>query len=186
MLLGTTSFAQRPWVINGNIEVLNGVKKMNVQYDYSNMQVGRKSETDYVGEKTEIYNDRQPGKGDKWAKNWVDDRQARFEPMFEVEFNKRGAIQVGSFPNEKYTLIFRTLRTEPGYNVGIQRRNAYIDCQVSIVETANQNNIICTIQIKNCQGHTFWGMDFDTGERIKEAYATAGRVLAKYFRKNLD
>ena len=82
----------------------------------------------------------------------------------------------------KYTLIFKTLAIEPGYNIGISRKNAEIDAEVWIVETDNRDKKVCTLSISNVPGGTAFGYDFDTGLRISEAYANAGKKLAKYLK----
>ena len=79
----------------------------------------------------------------------------------------------------KYTLIFKTLSIEPGYNIGISRKNAEIDAEVWIVETANKTNKLATFTISNVPGGTAFGYDFDTGLRISEAFANAGKKLGK-------
>ena len=84
--------------------------------------------------------------------------------------------------NAKYTLIFNTLRTEPGYNVVISRKDASIDGEANIVETANPSNVIATISVKNAPGRIFGGYDYDTGVRLQEAYATAGKKLGKFIK----
>lgn len=82
----------------------------------------------------------------------------------------------------KYTLIFKTTRTEPGYNVVVSRKDASIDGEVSIVETANPSNVIATLTISNAPGRVFGGVDYDTGLRLQEAYAMAGKKLGKYIK----
>ncbi len=134
----------------------------------------------------EALNKKESGRGDKWEKDWYSDRNRRFEPRFEEEFNKYCEIKAGNYPTEKYTMTFRTVFTEPGFNIGITRKNAYIDGEVIIVETANPDKIIVKMEISNCPGRTFMGNDYDTGERIQEAYAMAGKGLAKYFSKNVE
>jgi len=172
--------AQRVKLTDGDVDALRGVKKLNVKYDYSDMTVGKKPEKEYVDEKTVDYNKKEDGKGDKWAQTWVDDREGRFEPRFEDEFQKQSDIVLGSFPHEKYTLIIKTTRTEPGYNIGITRKSAAVDVEAWIVETANQSHVIAKISAENCPGNTMYGADFDTGERIQDAYGMAGRGIARY------
>ena len=82
------AFAQRPRVKEGNIETLKGIKKINLKYDYSGMEVGKKAEKEYIAEKKEALNKKESGRGDKWEKDWYSDRNRRFEPRFEEEFNK--------------------------------------------------------------------------------------------------
>jgi hypothetical protein len=157
LFVSSLVMAQRVRLEEGDLKFMEGVKKMNVQYDYSQMKVGKKSEKEYIQDKKEDYNTKEAGKGDKWEKAWVDDRGNRFEPKFKEEFEKQSDITIGDYPTEKYTLVFKTIYTEPGYNVGVMR--------------------------KNCPGRTFGGYDFDSGERIQEAYAVAGKGLGKYIRK---
>lgn len=186
LFITTFAMAQRARVIDGNLNALKGVKKLNVKYDYSNMEVGKKTEKEYVDDKKESYNRKSAGRGDKWAKEWVADRADRFEPRFEEEFNNNCDIRVGNFPNEKYTMIFKTVFTEPGFNIGVARKNAYVDGEVWIIETANPGKIIVKLDIPDCPGRTAFGTDFDNGLRLQEAYAMAGKGLARFFRKNID
>ncbi len=187
LFMATLSYAEKVKEVSGNLNILKGITKLNVQYDYSHLDVGKKSEGEYVKEKKDSYNEKEAGKGDKWAANWVADRKSRFEPRFEQEFNKISEpMKVGSNPNEKYTMIIKTLFIEPGYNVGITRKNAYIDVEVWIVETANPTNVVAKLTCEDCPGGTFGGFDFDSGERLKESYATAAKGLAKYFNKNIE
>ena len=186
LFIYTFAIAQRVEVTDGSLDALKGIKKLNVKYDYSGMTVGKKSEKDYVDEKTDGFNKKEPGKGDKWAKDWKADREGRYEPTFEEGFNKNGDIQVGYNPKEKYTLIFKTVLTEPGFNIGVMRKSAYIDGAAWIVETADQSKVIAKMDVNKCPGRTIFGDDYDTGERIMEAYASAGRALARYLRKSTE
>ena len=186
LFIATYTIAQRVEVTDGNLDALKGIKKLNVKYDYSNMTVGKKSEKEYVEDKKESYNKKESGKGDKWAKDWVADREGRYEPAFEDGFNKNGDMQIGYNPKEKYTLLFKTIVTEPGFNAGVMRKNSYIDGTAWIVETADQNKVIAKLEVNKCPGRVIFGDDFDTDERIMEAYTAAGRALARYFRKNTE
>ena len=188
VLLFVTTFtmAQRARMIEGNLNALKGVKKLNVKYDYSNMTVGKKTEKEYVDDKKESYNRKETGRGDKWAKEWIADRANRFEPRFEEEFNNNCEIRIGNFPGEKYTMIFKTVFTEPGFNIGVARKNAYVDGEVWIIETANPGKVIAKLDIPDCPGRTAFGTDFDNGLRLQEAYAMAGKGLARFFGKNID
>ena len=82
-------------------------------------------------------------------------------------------------------VIFKTVFTEPGFNVHVMRKNAMINAEILIVETTNPANIVATLSLDKSPGRTFGGYDYDTGERIQEAYAAAGKALAKYFKKEL-
>jgi len=177
--------AQKVKLQDGNINVLKGVKQLNVQFVYDGTTVGKKSEQDFLADKKADYNKKEPGKGDTWEKSWKADRKARFEPRFEEEFQKQSDIVAGDFPSEKYTLIFKTITTEPGFNIGVMKKNAMIDGEATLVETANPSHVIAKFSVDNCPGRTFTGNNYNTGERLQEAYAVAGKGLGKYLRKEL-
>ncbi len=184
LLSVVTSYAQKIKVTKGDLGILKGVDKLNVEFDYSDMTVGKKkSEADYIKEKKAAYNKKEAGTGDKWEKAWVADREGRYRPKFEELFNKTSGMTGGKYPDAKYTLIFKTTRTEPGFNIGVTRKDAEIDAEVYIVETANKDAKKVTMSITRIPGRSGGGYDFDTGVRLEEAYAKAGKALGKYIAK---
>ncbi|HEX5152114.1 MAG TPA: hypothetical protein VFW07_11755 [Parafilimonas sp.] len=174
--------AQKIKVTDGNLDAIKSETSLNIEYTYDSMKVGKYDhEADYVAKKTEDYNKKEAGKGDTWAKSWVEDRKYRFEPKFEELFTEYS--EKAKDKKAKYTLIFKTIFTEPGYNVGVMRKNAKINAIALIVETANRDNVLAKLTVDDALGRTFGGYDFDTGERIAEAYADAGKALGKYLKK---
>ena len=178
---GGSIFAQK--IKSGSLDALKGQNIVNLQYDYSDMAVGKfKQEADYVAKRTEDMNKKEAGSGDKWAEAWVNDRSARFHPMFEKNFNGK-ASQCGitgkEDPSAEYTLIIKTIFTEPGYNVGISRMNAYINMIVELVKTSDPTNILAEIEYKKVQSVNMGGYDFDTGGRIQSCYDRAGDGIGK-------
>ena len=177
-----TSGAQRLKLTDGSLSVLKDEKSISTEFAYDDMKVGKyDKEEDYVKTKTADYNKKESGKGDTWAKNWVADRQNRFEPKFNELLEKASDMVVKK--GAKYTLLFKTSFTEPGFNIGIMRKNAEMNGEAWIVETANKSNVIGKISVQKALGRTFGGYDFDTGERIGEAYADAGKALGKFIKK---
>ncbi len=173
--------AQKVKTVSGNSDILKSESTINVEYIYENLSVGKfKNEQDYIIAKTDEYNKKEAGKGDTWAASWKRDKEARFEPKFEQLFTENSGMTISD--KAKYTLVFKTLSIEPGYNIGITRKNAEIDAEVWIVETANRENKACVMTISNVPGGTAFGYDFDTGLRISEAFANAGKKLAKYLK----
>ncbi|NSL88054.1 hypothetical protein ECE50_014500 [Chitinophaga sp. Mgbs1] len=182
--LSTTVFAQKIKLVNGDLSALKDEKQLNIEFTYNDLSVGKfDNEADYIKKKTEEYNKKETGRGDQWAKAWVADRKSRYEPKFKELFNEKGDVSVGEFPKARYTLIFHTTSMEPGFNVGVMRKNAYIDAEALIVETANKSNIVAKITVDNAPGRIFGGYDFDTGVRITEAYAVSGKKLARFLDK---
>jgi len=173
--------AQKIKTQSGNPTILKSETTVNIEFVYDNISVGKyKSENEYIKAKTEEYNKKEAGKGDTWAASWARDKQARFEPKFIELFTANSDMMVNK--DAKYTLIFKTTSIEPGFNIGITRKNAEIDAEVVIVETANRDNIVAAMTISNVPGGTAFGYDFDTGLRISESYANAGKKLAKYLK----
>jgi hypothetical protein len=179
--LAFAGFSQKIKKIEGDLAALKNETNINIEFTYDNMSVGKyKKEQDYIDAKKEEFNKKEPGRGDTWAKSWVADRENRFEPKFTELFSDASGMIVTT--KAKYTLIFHTTSTEPGFNVVVNRKNAEIDGEVLIVETANRNNVIAKLSVNNSPGRTAWGYDYDTGERISEAYEKAGKSLGKYIK----
>jgi hypothetical protein len=177
------AFAQKFKVKEGSLDAIKGVNKMNLLFDYSQMSVGKfKTEAEYVEKKKDDYNKKENGKGDKWEKDWIADRTERYAPQFTELFNKSN-IQVGEYPAEKYTLVVKTTKTEPGYNIAISRKNAEISGEILVVETANPGTVVLRMTFEKALGRSFGGYDYDTGFRIQEAYADLGKALGRYMDK---
>jgi len=181
-------YAQHIKIIEGDLSPLKGQKNINTEFTYENMAVGKfKTEAEYVAKKKEEYNKKEPGKGDKWAEDWVADRTGNFDRKFNELFEKHSDIRVtGAKKDAKYTLIYKTTFIEPGYNIYITRKNAETDAEVWIVEAANPSKVIAKIEVKNAKGRTFGGNDYASGERIGECYADAGKYLGKFIKDKID
>jgi hypothetical protein len=185
---GGSLFAQK--LKSGSFSDLKGQTLVNLQYDYSNMAVGKyKKEEDYVNKRVADMNKKEAGTGDNWAIAWVNDRTSRFHPMFEKNFN--GVADNCGFSGKegadaKYTLIIKTVFTEPGYNIGVSRMNAYIDMVVDLVETANPSVVLGSCEYSKIQSVNMQGYDFDTGLRIQSCYDRAGDNIAKFLCKTLS
>jgi hypothetical protein len=174
-----TVVAQKVKVVEGSLKPLKGETAINTKFTYDNMTVGKDlTEKEYIEKKKKDYDAKEPGRGDKWEKDWYNDRKERFEPQFHELFAKHSKMQVNA-GKPRYTLIFHTTRTEPGWNVGVMRAPARIDAEVLIVETANQGNVVAKMTVTNAPGRDAVGYDFDTGYRIQEAYAKSGKEVGK-------
>jgi len=190
LMLPLLSEAQKLKVFEGNLDALKGEKELHIQYDYSDMTVGKYSEEKYVDKKVKEKNKDEAGEGDTWHGKWVADRSERFEPKFEELINKflDGKIKAGSdedYADAKYTLIVKTTHTEPGWNVGVSRRPAHINVEYWIVETANRETVKAKARMEKIPGQDAMGFDFDTGLRLQEAYAKAGKELGKFLTKKV-
>jgi len=178
MLVTIGTNAQKVKTVSGNDEILKNETSVNIEFVYDGMSVGKyDTEKEYITEKTKEYNSKEAGKGDNWAQSWQSSKANRYEPKFIQLFTEHSKMTIDK--NAKYTIIFKTRSIEPGYNIGISRKNAQIDAEIWIVETANKSNKLAVMTIDNVPGGTAFGYDFDTGQRISEGYANAGKKLAK-------
>jgi hypothetical protein len=187
LLLTATGFSQKVNLIEGDLSPLRTEKSIDFIFKYDSMTVGkgRKAtpEAEYVSKKTAEYNKKTPGKGDDWAKSWKDDREIKYQPAFTKAFEQYSSLQMTA--KAKYTLIFRTTMTEPGFNIMVHQEPAQIDGQAWVIETANPTHVIAKLEVIRANGRGYWGSDFDTGERLTEAYETAGRALGYFIKGKL-
>jgi hypothetical protein len=174
-------FAQKIKLVEGNLSALKGQKSINLELTYEGVRVGKyANEKEYIEKKKGEYNKKEPGKGDAWEKSWFSDRTGRFEPRFVESFILAGMSEK---QDAQYTVIFNTTFIEPGFNVGVARRNAYIDGGAVLVATADKSKILARLTVDNAPGRIYGGYDFDTGLRIQESYATAGKQLGRFVAK---
>jgi hypothetical protein len=193
-------FGQKVKLEEGDLSALKSEKTLAFAFTYDSMLIGssghghppgpphphshgQQTEAEYVAKHTEEYNKKSPGKGDEWAKAWKDDRETLYEPGFIKEFEKYGGLQPD--PKSKFTLIFKTTNTEPGFNIGFMRHNAEISGVAWIVETANKSHVIAKISVTNSPGGSFFENDYATDERISTAYSEAGRGLGYFIKGKL-
>lgn len=180
--------AQKIKLVSGDLTFLKGEKSINLQYNYDDVMVGDMQEAAYIKKKVTDYNAKEAGKGDKWLENWKNDRKTRYEPKFEELFNKY-LEEVNTKAKEgdasaKYTILIKTKMIEPGFNVGVVRKSAKIDVVVEISASGSPENKLAELTVYDVPGAAAMGYDFDSGERISEAYAKLGKALAKYIIKN--
>jgi len=183
--------AQKMSLKSGSFKALSGQKEVNVIYTYDNMNVGtgkrETKETDYVAKKVAEYNEKEAGRGDDWSKAWVADREGRFHGKFEQLVNKglsKVGIMVGSgLSDAKYTLIVHTTMTEPGFSIPmVMTVPAGINLEISLVETGS-DKALGTMELIGAPGNAFYGAAWDTGNRIQESYAKAGKEFANWLPK---
>ncbi|HTE33251.1 MAG TPA: hypothetical protein VK666_22865 [Chryseolinea sp.] len=183
--LSVAAYSQKIKLIEGDLKALKGQTAVKTEFTYDNMSVGKfPKEADYIAQKKKDYNEKEAGKGDKWEEAWVAARKDRYEPQFRELFSKSSDIStVGE--TSPYTLIFKTVKTEPGYNIGISRSPAFIDAEVWIVDSTSPDKAIAKIQILKAPGMDVIGYDFDSGARIQEAYAKSGKALGTFIKDKI-
>ena len=175
-------YAQKIELVQGDLTPLKGEKGIDFAFTYDSIMMGKgKTEAEYVAKKTADYNKKEAGKGDAWAKNWKDDREVKYQPAFTKTFEEYSTLKMAA--GSKYTLIFKTTFLEPGFNmVMVHQEPAQVSGTVLVVETANKSHVIAKLTLYKAPGRGYFGSEFDTGERLTEAYESAGRGLGYYFR----
>ena len=165
---------------------LKGEKVINLEYNYDNLKVGKKPEAEYKKEKIDDFNKKQPGKGERWAEKWVNNRAAVYEPMFEELLNKilfKAKTNVTAAKNQttaKYTLIVHTTMIEPGFNAVVMKVDPSCNFEFSWIENATKK-VMAKGEMNRVAGHVMFDNDweFDPSNRIKECYAKAGKKIGK-------
>ena len=181
--ISVTGSAQEVDLTRGDLSILKGEKSINIEFTYEKMSVGDFSkEADYIKKKTEEYNEKEKGSGYIWATKWEEDKKQKYEPKFILGFTNLSKMTVSK--DAKYTLIFNTKALEPGYSVGVSKRNAGIDGTVTIVETANPSKKLIVLSVERPGENKWRGAAFDAGSRIADAYYLSGQKVGKFIIKN--
>lgn len=185
LLMTISSIGQKIKVESGKIDALEGISKLKIEYDYSDLAVGKfEVEDEYIAKKVAEMNEDEAGSGDNWKESWFNDRPTRYEPKFEELFTKYAAfIESGKEVDADVTMHVHTTFIEPGFNVGVARKPAIVDMIVTFVKGGDE---LVSITVLKSPGSAGAGFDFDAGWRISEAYAKAAKSLGRYLTKNLD
>ncbi|UII19500.1 hypothetical protein [Fulvivirga ligni] len=185
--MGMGAFAQKIKK-EGDLSFLKGIDKINIEYSFDEMKVGKyDDENEYLQDRMDKKNEKEPGTGDEWKKGWFEDRETRFEPKFEQLFNeyakKSGITASKGLDGAEATMKVHTYFTEPGFNVGVVRKSAMISVKIVFVDSSGKE--MGSLDITNVPGRDAMGYDFDTGYRIEEAYAKLGKETAKFLEKKV-
>jgi len=166
----------------GKLDFLKDQTSINIELTYEKMTVGEfGKEAEYVKKKKEEMNEKDVATGTTWATKWEEDKKGRYEPKFILGFTNTSKWTVSK--DAKYTMIFNTTALEPGYQVGISKKNAAIDGTITIVETADRTKKLAVLSVERPGSNMFRGAAFDAGARIADAYYQTGQKLGKFIVK---
>jgi len=173
----------------GDLKMLKGQSVLNVEYDYSQMKVGKMSADEYVADGIQERNKKKPGSGDEWAVKWKSDRTARYQPTFEKNFNDKtsgaGTTIKDGAGDAKYTLIVRITFFEPGFQSGVGiSKPASLNMSIDVVETSARDKVLAMVEYNKIPSKNMMGYDFDTGTRVQSCFDRAGDDFGKFFYKN--
>lgn len=188
LLLSTSLLAQKVKVTQGDWGNLKGISEYNVVFDYSNLQIPKyDSEEEFLKDKMAKRDEKEPGTGEEFKKSWFSDREEFYEPRFIETFNDRykdNAVKVKKDSNAEYTMKVHTTMIYPGYNVGVVRHNSKLEVTLSIYKTSEPDNVIFSADYTKIEGQGNGGYDFNSGQRIADAYIIFARALTKHMYKN--
>lgn len=173
---------------DADLSFLSGQTKINIEYNYDKVMVADATEEAYKKEKIAKFNEKQPGKGNRWAEKWVNARTLVYEPMFEeliskFVFKANGGTVAKKQADAKYTVYVKTINTDPGWNAVVMKRNPKCVFEISIIEVAT-GKVKAKGEMKASGvllGGSDW--DFDPTNSIKECYAKAGKEVGKKIAK---
>ena len=175
----STLDAQQLKMIEGDLSALKSEKTIALEFTYKPMRVGKyDAEEDYINKKVAEMNKKEAGKGDGWAKSWIDARHEYYEPKFTTEFLRASDKKIDS--NSKYKMIFHTTFIEPGFNTGaiLIHKNPEIKGEIWVVETLNQSKVLAKFSIDKVVGRE--GYEFDTGRHVEGCYGIAGTEVGRF------
>ena len=184
LLFTTIAFAQEVDMTKGNLSVLKGETSINFLFTYEKMGVGDfNKEADYIKKRIEEENAKDPPNGDNWAAQWEDQKKSYFGDKFMLGFTKQNKLTYSK--DAKYTLIFNTKALEPGYQVGVSKRNAGVDGTVTLIETAKPDKKLAVLYVERAPETKWRGAAFDAKSRIGDAYFMDGQKVGKFIEKNI-
>ena len=176
-------FAQEVDMTKGNLSILKGETSINVEMTYEKMSVGDFSkEAEYIKKKIEEQNAKDPPNGDNWVAEWEAQKKSFFGEKFTLGLTKFYEVKIDK--TAKYTLIFNTKALEPGYSIGVSKRNAGVDGTITLIETGKPEKKLAVVYVER-KAETMWrGAAFDAKSRIGDAYFVDGVAVGKFFKKN--
>ncbi|MFL0353040.1 hypothetical protein [Xanthomarina sp. GH4-25] len=189
-LLSTSiMFSQKANVTKGDWDNLKGISEYTLVFDYSDLEIPKfDSEEAFLEDKMAKRDEKEPGTGEKFKESWFSDRENFYEPRFIETFNDRykdGLVKVDrDLGSAEYTMKIHTTFIYPGYNVGVVRKNSKIEVTLSVYKNDSPDDVIFEVDYTKIEGAGSGGYDFNSGQRIADAYIIFARALTKHMYKN--
>jgi len=177
--------AQSIKFVPNNWHFLRAETHVQLIFDYDSMSVGvYPSEREYTNRKVETYNTVTSGSGDDWLKQWITDRPLYYQPAFVSGLNAQIMPLAGIVDDSTaaYTLIVKTIYTQPGYYASaLFRQRASINLVFLFVDSRDHTCVLATLYAHKIKsGYLPFSKRFDFEHRISSAYAAAGNQLGLY------
>lgn len=188
-LSSSIMFSQKENVTKGDWSDLKGITEYNLIFDYSDLEIPKyDSEEAFLEDKMAKRDEKEPGTGEAFKASWFSDREEYYEPRFIETFNDRykdGLVKVDrDLGSAEYTMKIHTTFIYPGYNVGVVRKNSKIEVTLSVYKNDAPDDVIFSVDYTKIEGQGNGGYDFNSGQRIADAYIIFARALVKHMYKN--
>lgn len=182
--MSASAVAQKMKLISGSLAPLKGQKSYDILFNYDSMTVGGDgmTEKNYLRQKKNDWEAKEPGRGSDFVENWFSDRKRLYEPGFIKDFEHYSRLKLEDAA-AKYTLIVNTRNTEGGWSIGVAGHPGEISGEMWVVESADKTKVIARILFFEFVGKNSAGGDFDMTWRIKSAYEVTGRWLGDFLRR---
>jgi len=188
--VGTQIVVAKVKLLEGDPSSLKG-KKVKTEFTFNDALVskyklgfGKKiPESQFIDDKKSKINEKDPGKGDEWAKKWEADKTNLYPVAFHLKYNELGKESGSTASSDEgdVTLTLHTNYIEPGYFIGIDKTPAIIGVECEFKDKSGA--VIAKYLITNCPGQAFGFGDIDTGARMSEAYEKLAKELFKAISK---
>lgn len=186
-LAASASQAQKLKVTSGKEKDLASFKSYNIEYTYAeDLKVGKKTETEYLDEKRSEKNAEEAGTGDAWVDTWNENKEGgkffeKFETLFNEQLLKAGVEGSRDNASADCTLKLNIYYMDPGFNVGVMKRPAYVSMTATFVADGNE---VVVMDLSMAPGQAY-AVDFDASFRISESFAKTGKTLGAYLAKKV-
>jgi hypothetical protein len=182
-LVTVAVYGQRRKIISGNLDGIGTQDTYELVFDYEGMRVGAEiDEVEYLKTKEADWEAKEEGQGVAFVRKWFGDRNTLYTPAFITGFQKFYKARLGD-DKARYTLIIKTMRTEPGWYAGVMGHPAELDGECWVVESGNLSNVIAKIAFAGFVGKVSYGGDFEMTTRIQSAYEILGNGLGDFIKR---
>ncbi len=181
--MAVATYGQKRKIVSGSLDGIGTQDTYELVFDYEGMRVGAEiDEVEYLKTKEADWEAKEEGQGAAFVRRWFEDRKTLYRPAFIVGFQKFYKAKLGD-DKAKYTLIIKTMRTEPGWYAGVMGHPAELDGECWVVESGNLSNVIAKIAFAGFVGKVSYGGDFEMTTRIQSAYEILGNGLGDFIKR---
>jgi len=181
LLITVLTFSQKAKVIKGDIKLLRDIKNFTVVFDYSNVNIPNyDTEELFLKEKVDLREKKEKGLGEKFRKEWFENRKIIYEPFFEKSFNKWYNKKHKTITNNsKYILKVEITNLFSGFNVIAVNQYAKISAVFTVYKKDDENNIIFKGSFDNIKG----GKSYKLSKRLSVAYYNLAKSISIYIKR---